>query len=113
MATQSCQVCYYIKPEPNAQSTINLINIKNLLTTTPFHFMVTIERNMWNESGEREEEKQSLWSNLSKRKASHFDGSNSKIQCTSSIEIGRNHPATMTKIRKQVFLVTQRDSDHN
>ena len=42
---------------------------------------------MWNEEGE--EEKQSLWPNLSNRKASHFDESNSKIQCTSSIEIGR------------------------
>jgi hypothetical protein len=57
MATQSCQVCFYFKPEPNAQSTINLTNIENLLTTTPFHFMVTIERNMWNEGWERGGEK--------------------------------------------------------
>ncbi len=77
----------------------------------PLHFMDTIERNMWNEEGE--EEKQSLWPNLSNRKASHFDESNSKIQCTSSIETGRNHQATMTKIRKQLLLVTQKDSDHN
>ena len=84
------------------------------MTTTPFHFIVTIERNMWNEGGrEGERRKNSRCGLILAKEKYHFDESNSKIQCTSSIEIGTNHPATTTKIRKQVLLVTQRDSDHN
>ena len=36
-----------LNPELNAQSTIILIDIENLLPTIPLHFMPTTERNMW------------------------------------------------------------------